>query len=148
MRTIIGPLVLGIVAFGSYSLKTNHEPPQEAPSSQQMTARPKSHEERKARTTPNLPHEKAADPACTSVHENSLQCAIDDFFGKTPPPVPFHLGENKGKVRFVIATVPDEPLIADHPEIPHELALQGFEGVRAYESNAELRSAPFLEQLG
>jgi len=72
-----------------------------------MTARPKSHEERKARTTPNLPHEKAADPACTSVHENSLQCAIDDFFGKTPPPVPFHLGENKGKVRFVIATVPD-----------------------------------------
>jgi len=26
----------------------------------------------------------------------------------------------------------DEPLIADHPEIPAALALQGFEGVRAY----------------
>ena len=28
--------------------------------------------------------------------------------------------------------VPDEPLVADHPEIPRELALQGFDGVRAY----------------
>src|SRR5918911_5081749 len=26
----------------------------------------------------------------------------------------------------------DEPLIAEHPEIPSELALQGFDGVRAY----------------
>ena len=50
--------------------------------------------------------------------------------------------------QLVIANVPDEPLIADHPEIPRELALQGFEGVRAYASNAELRTAPFLEQLG
>src|SRR6266545_3242378 len=41
-----------------------------------------------------------------------------------------------------------EPLIADHPEIPRELALQGFEGVRAYASNAERQTAPFLEQLG
>jgi glyoxalase family protein len=50
--------------------------------------------------------------------------------------------------QLVIADVPDEPLIADHPEIPHEVALQGFEGVRAYASNPELRSAPFLDQLG
>ena len=26
----------------------------------------------------------------------------------------------------------DEPLVADHPEIPHEHALQGFDGVRAF----------------
>ncbi len=50
--------------------------------------------------------------------------------------------------QLVIANVPDEPLIADHPEIPRELALQGFEGVRAYASNAERQTAPFLEQLG
>ena len=50
--------------------------------------------------------------------------------------------------QLVIANVPDEPLIADHPEISRELALQGFEGVRAYASNAERRTAPFLEQLG
>ncbi len=49
---------------------------------------------------------------------------------------------------LVIAHVPDEPLIADHPEIPRELALQGFDGVRAYARNPELRTAPFLEAIG
>jgi glyoxalase family protein len=33
---------------------------------------------------------------------------------------------------LVVADAPDKPLIADHPEIPREFALQGFEGVRAY----------------
>src|SRR5262249_29178204 len=45
--------------------------------------------------------------------------------------------------RLVIATVPDEPLIAEHPEIPRELALQGFEGVYAYERDSD-RATPFL----
>ncbi|HWX09067.1 MAG TPA: VOC family protein [Gaiellaceae bacterium] len=49
---------------------------------------------------------------------------------------------------FVVAHVSDEPLIADHPEIPHELALRGFEGVRAYARNPELRTGPFLDALG
>jgi glyoxalase family protein len=49
---------------------------------------------------------------------------------------------------LVLARVPDQPLIADHPEIPHELALQGFEGARAYAHNADVVTAPFLEQLG
>jgi glyoxalase family protein len=31
-----------------------------------------------------------------------------------------------------VADVPDAPLIADHPEVPRELALQGFHAVRAY----------------
>jgi glyoxalase family protein len=39
----------------------------------------------------------------------------------------------------------DEPLIADHPEIPRELALQGFDGVRAYASDPE-GSRALLEQ--
>jgi glyoxalase family protein len=33
---------------------------------------------------------------------------------------------------LVISEVQDEPLVALHPEIPREVALQGFEGVRAY----------------
>jgi glyoxalase family protein len=37
-------------------------------------------------------------------------------------------------------------LIADHPEIPSELALQGFAGVRAY-SNAPDRSRSLLEDV-
>jgi glyoxalase family protein len=41
---------------------------------------------------------------------------------------------------------PDEPLIADHPEIPRELALQGFEGVRAYSRDPE-RSRRLLEKV-
>jgi glyoxalase family protein len=39
----------------------------------------------------------------------------------------------------------DEPLIADHPEIPREHALQGFAGVRAYTDDVD-RSRGFLEQ--
>ncbi len=45
---------------------------------------------------------------------------------------------------LVVADVPDKPLIADHPEIPRELALQGFEGVRAYGEEP----TAFLESLG
>ncbi|HEY3542784.1 MAG TPA: VOC family protein [Gaiellaceae bacterium] len=49
---------------------------------------------------------------------------------------------------LVVATVPDQPLIADHPEIPRELALQGFEGVRAYARDVEVQTADFLAALG
>jgi glyoxalase family protein len=47
---------------------------------------------------------------------------------------------------LVVSDVPDAPLVAEHPEIPPEVALQGFEGVRAY-SHAPERSAELLEQL-
>jgi glyoxalase family protein len=43
----------------------------------------------------------------------------------------------------VVATE-DEPLIADHPQIPRELALQGFDGVRAYADPEQSRR--FLEE--
>jgi glyoxalase family protein len=39
----------------------------------------------------------------------------------------------------------DEPLVAVHPEIPAELALQGFDGVRAYATEPDV-SRPFLEE--
>ena len=39
----------------------------------------------------------------------------------------------------------DEPLVADHPEIPAELALQGFDGVRAFALDAQA-SRPLLEE--
>jgi glyoxalase family protein len=47
---------------------------------------------------------------------------------------------------LVVTSAPDAPLIADHPEIPAELALQGFEGVRAYSHRPEA-SAAVLERL-
>jgi glyoxalase family protein len=40
---------------------------------------------------------------------------------------------------------PDEPLIAEHPEIPREMAIQGFDGVRAYSDDPE-RSRKLLEE--
>jgi glyoxalase family protein len=40
--------------------------------------------------------------------------------------------------------VPDQPLIADHPEIPAELAIQGFHAARAYTIDPH-PSAPLLE---
>jgi len=40
----------------------------------------------------------------------------------------------------------DEPLAAEHPEVPPEAALQGFEEVRAFSAAPE-RSAPLLERL-
>ncbi len=46
-----------------------------------------------------------------------------------------------------IVDVADEPLVADHPEVPAELALQGFDGLRAYSSAPEA-SAGLLGRLG
>jgi glyoxalase family protein len=45
-----------------------------------------------------------------------------------------------------VADVPDAPLIADHPEVPRELALQGFHAVRAYAAAPET-STGLLEAL-
>jgi glyoxalase family protein len=50
--------------------------------------------------------------------------------------------------QLVIAKVADEPLIAEHPEIPRELALQGFEGVRAFGRDTGERAQEFFEALG
>jgi glyoxalase family protein len=62
----------------------------------------------------------------------------------------------EGRLRFAdreglahelaVSEATDPPLIAEHPEIPHEVALQGFEGVRAYSAAPE-HSVAVLERL-
>jgi glyoxalase family protein len=47
---------------------------------------------------------------------------------------------------LLVADVPDAALIADHPEVPRELALQGFHAVRAYAAAPET-STGLLEAL-
>jgi glyoxalase family protein len=47
---------------------------------------------------------------------------------------------------LLVVDVPDAPLVADHPDIPAELALQGFHAVRAY-SDAPDASSGLLEAL-
>jgi glyoxalase family protein len=46
---------------------------------------------------------------------------------------------------LAVVETEDEPLTADHPEIPRELALQGFNGVHAYAHDPQQSSA-FLEE--
>jgi glyoxalase family protein len=47
---------------------------------------------------------------------------------------------------LLVVEVPDPPLVAEHPEVPAELALQGFHAVRAY-SAAPAASSGLLEAL-
>ena len=42
----------------------------------------------------------------------------------------------------------DEPLVADHPEIPKEVALQGFDSVRAYTHDPDPSRQLFEDALG
>ena len=49
---------------------------------------------------------------------------------------------------LVVSTVEDQPLIADHPEVPAEHALQGFEGARAFTSDVERSRSLLEENLG
>ena len=50
-------------------------------------------------------------------------------------------------IELRVGSVADEPLVAEHPEIPAEHALQGFDGVRAYSSSPEV-SQGLLGELG
>jgi glyoxalase family protein len=47
-----------------------------------------------------------------------------------------------------VSEVPDEPLIAEQPDIPAEVALRGFDGARAYAGNPEASRNLFEEALG
>jgi glyoxalase family protein len=47
--------------------------------------------------------------------------------------------------QLLVTDVPDEPLVAEHPEVPAEHALQGFHAVRAYTADPE-RSRELLEE--
>jgi glyoxalase family protein len=46
---------------------------------------------------------------------------------------------------LAVVDTPDPPLVAEHPEVPREFALQGFDGVRAFASDPQ-RSRPLFEQ--
>jgi len=49
---------------------------------------------------------------------------------------------------LAVSAVDDAPLIAAHPEIPREHALQGFDGVRAYATDPSRSEALLRETLG
>jgi glyoxalase family protein len=49
---------------------------------------------------------------------------------------------------LVVSHVADAPLVAEHPEVPAELALQGFDGVRAFSADPEASRRLIEETLG
>ena len=49
-------------------------------------------------------------------------------------------------LELVVSHAPDEPLVAVHPEIPPDVALRGFDGVRAFASRPE-RGRELLERV-
>jgi glyoxalase family protein len=51
-------------------------------------------------------------------------------------------------LELTVTDAPDAPLTAEHPEIPEEYRLQGFEGVRAYGSAPEQSRRLLEEGLG
>ena len=57
----------------------------------------------------------------------------------------FEDSEGLGLELAVVSTA-DEPLVADHPEVPAELALQGFDGVRAF-ADGSTASRALLEDV-
>ena len=78
-----------------------------------------------------------------------------DFWAERLSTEGFESERNGDRLRFAdpeglahelaVSSVADAPLIADHPEVPAELAFQGFDGVRAYSSDPE-RSRSLLEE--
>ena len=50
-------------------------------------------------------------------------------------------------LELVVSSVADSPRVADHPEIPVEFAIQGFDGVRVYSGNP-LGTTAILERAG
>jgi glyoxalase family protein len=51
-------------------------------------------------------------------------------------------------LELAVVETEDQPLIAEHPEVPAELALQGFDSVRAYSFDPEASRAFLEEGLG
>jgi glyoxalase family protein len=49
---------------------------------------------------------------------------------------------------LAVVETDDEPLVAEHPEVPAEFALRGFDAVRAYGSDPEASRSLFEEALG
>jgi glyoxalase family protein len=50
--------------------------------------------------------------------------------------------------QLIVSTVPDAPLLAEHPEIPAEHALQGFDGVRAFSTSPDSSRSLLEDALG
>jgi glyoxalase family protein len=103
---------------------------------------------------PGVPVGRAGDGMVHRITWRVASTDALDFWAKRLAGEGYETGRDGNRLRFrdfeglelelAVVDTPDPPLIAEHPEIPAELALQGFDGVRAYASDPE-RSRPLLE---
>jgi glyoxalase family protein len=104
------------------------------------------------------PGARRGQPGAGMVHRIVSRVASEealDFWAERLAAEGVVVGRVPGRLRFsdpekighelAIVDTPDEPLVAMHPEIPQQLALQGFDSVRAYSANPEA-SRRLLEQ--
>jgi glyoxalase family protein len=88
---------------------------------------------------------RVAAPEALDFWERRL--AAEDVAHERTAPDSLTLSDPEGlRHQLVVDTTGDPPLIAEHPEVPAQYALQGFEGVRAY-SHAPEQSAALLTEL-
>jgi glyoxalase family protein len=87
----------------------------------------------------------ASEEALTFWEERLLADGIESQ--RSPGRLEFNDPEGLG-LALTVSTVADQPLIAEHPEIPGELALQGFDGVRAYSFDPDRSRGLLQETLG
>jgi len=79
--------------------------------------------------------------------QRPLADAVDRPSGGGPASGSLRFADPEGlQHELVVSASPDAPLVAEHPDVPAEHALQGFEGVRAYSRNPAA-SAALLERL-
>jgi glyoxalase family protein len=87
---------------------------------------------------------RVASPEAVDFWERRL--ADEGIAGERYPDGAFAFHDPEGlRHALIVSDTSDEPLIADHPDVPKEVALQGFDGVRAYTHDPE-QSRGFLEQ--
>src|SRR5437763_3546836 len=104
------------------------------------------------------PHAAAGRAGRGMVHRIVFRVASEDaieFWNDRLTAEGIGLERSEGSIRFTdpeglalelaVVETDDEPLVADHPEVPRELALQGFDGVRAFTDRPE-RSRTFLAE--
>src|SRR5207237_10312003 len=87
----------------------------------------------------------ASEEALSFWEDRLLAHGIDSQ--RSPGRLGFNRPEGLG-LALSVATVADPPPIAEHPEIPAALALQGFDGVRAYTFDPDRSRSLLQETLG
>lgn len=107
---------------------------------------------------PGVPPGRAGDGMVHRIVWRVASSAALDFWAERLAGEGYESNRDGDRLRFLnyeglehelaVVETSDQPLIADHAEVPAEVALQGFDGVRAYSSQPERSQGLLEETLG